>query len=953
MHTILAYCRIRLLGGTPIHDSKRLRLPWVIICLGVLLRLAHYSLNRSLWVDEAALALKIVDKSFAGLLQPLGDSQSAPIGFLVLEKLAVVAFGNNEYALRLPACLAGIISLFLFYRVARRCVKPRAVSIALGLFAISSQLIYYSSEVKQYSSDVVIALFLCIVTMYIRRKSLTIPRIALFGVVGATAIWLSHPAVFILAGVGLSLTLFCVHRKEWTRAGRLSIVYLLWTSSFAASYLVCLRSVASNEYLLNYWSSSFMPFPPLSFSDARWFVSTLFGILRSPVGLFPCGVAAVMFLAGCVSMCLEDKERLFVLTSPILLCLLASGLHRYPFSGRFLLFIVPSLLLPIAEGAGQIIDTVHSSAIIGIALIGLLFLHPMLCVIDQLREPYREEIKPVLSYIREHQRVGDVLYVDYGSRHPFKYYAESYGFSDDDSVIGVSTRGDRGSYVDDLDGLPSDKRVWVLYTHIYPSEKESSLYHLDSIRTRLDSFESTGAVVYLYGHTNSRAISLYGHTQELGPEGKVVWPEEAQADLDETYPEPELSLMSDALLDLDFSNIVTKGDDAYAIARTGQRVEIKGPARMVSSPWEASQALVVEEDSTIVNHNPLLNGQYRGGLAPACFLGGDTLSILPSESTLYTQYGGKSQKLVFGGSTGSTPYFWQDGEYSPSTLYGVRIRLYVESLTTSIRVRIYDGSSPLDTDLTTVGWHEITGTFTSPATISNERILVYPPGNDAAIVYVDVMAVEPKPYVTSPFDGDSGNGYSWGPNGPHADASTRQATRCEIDAAGSLDYASDHTVLVWMKLSHGSGEGPLYPAVFRYGQHYTNNSISLQFYRAAGTLQLYARDNTGVWHLRNSMNNPAQHTGEYEADVWYMLGYRYDRSENRVDLIWDGQIGKQGVGTAWPSADNTYHKVGIGHSPGGYDDWSDGTVAMVAVFSRTLTDTEVAALCRLDVSASR
>ena len=143
--------------------------------------------------------------------------------------------------------------------------------------------------------------------MYVRR-SLTIPRIALFGVIGATAIWLSHPAVFILAGVGVSLALFCLHRKEWVRVGRLSIVHLLWASSFAASYLVSLRSLESSKYLLNYWGSSFMPFPPLSFSDARWFVSTFFEILENPVGLSLSGVAALTFLAGCISMFLEKRD---------------------------------------------------------------------------------------------------------------------------------------------------------------------------------------------------------------------------------------------------------------------------------------------------------------------------------------------------------------------------------------------------------------------------------------------------------------------------------------------------------------------------------------------------------------------------------------------------------------------------------------------------------------------
>jgi tetratricopeptide (TPR) repeat protein len=450
-----------------------------------------------------------------------------------------------------------------------------------------------------------------------------------------------------------------------------------------------------------------------------------------------------------------------------------------------------------------------------------------------------------------------------------------------------------------------------------------------------------------------QAIRLYERAREVDPDGKAVWAHEARANLDEVYSRLAQSALEDALLDLDFSNIVAVGGETYAIAQGGQEARVEGPLRLVDGLWEGSQALVVEESGTIVNHNPLLNGQYRGGLAPACFLGGDALSILPSESALYTQSGGKSQRLVFAGSTGSTPYFGQDGGYSPSTQYSVRIRLYVESLTTSVRVRIYDGSSPLDTDLTTVGWHEITSTFTSPATISNERILVYSPANDAATVYVDVMVVESKPYVTSPFDGDSGDGYSWGPNGPHADASTRQATRCEIDAAGSLDYASDHTVLVWMKLSHGSGAGPVYPAVFHYGQYYTDNSISLMFYRDGEALQLYARDNAGLWQQRGAMNNPVQDTDDYEADTWYVLGYRYDEEDNRVDLIWDGQISEQDLGTAWPSEDNTYHRLGIGCRPNGDANWSDGAVAMVAVFPRTLTDVEVAALHRAGLPAGR
>src|SRR5262245_65033312 len=90
-------------------------LPWLIIGLGIFLRLAQYAFNRSLWYDEANLAANIIDRSMAGLLRPLDYDQGAPIGFLLLEKLAVQALGPSEYALRLIPFFFGSIALILFY----------------------------------------------------------------------------------------------------------------------------------------------------------------------------------------------------------------------------------------------------------------------------------------------------------------------------------------------------------------------------------------------------------------------------------------------------------------------------------------------------------------------------------------------------------------------------------------------------------------------------------------------------------------------------------------------------------------------------------------------------------------------------------------------------------------------------------------------------------------------
>src|SRR5512143_3859115 len=101
----------------------------MLILVGVMLRLRQYLTDRSLWVDEAMLALNIVNRSFAELFKPLDYNQGAPIGFLLVEKSLDSIIGRNELVLRLFPLLAGLCSLWLFYLLLKRTVH------GVGLFA--------------------------------------------------------------------------------------------------------------------------------------------------------------------------------------------------------------------------------------------------------------------------------------------------------------------------------------------------------------------------------------------------------------------------------------------------------------------------------------------------------------------------------------------------------------------------------------------------------------------------------------------------------------------------------------------------------------------------------------------------------------------------------------------------------------------------------------------------
>jgi hypothetical protein len=97
----------------------------------------QFMLDRPLWTDEAALALNVIHKSVLDLAEPLELNQAAPAGFLLLVKLATLAFGTAEPALRLVPFLFGLASMILYWRLACRTLQAFPAVLATWAFAVS------------------------------------------------------------------------------------------------------------------------------------------------------------------------------------------------------------------------------------------------------------------------------------------------------------------------------------------------------------------------------------------------------------------------------------------------------------------------------------------------------------------------------------------------------------------------------------------------------------------------------------------------------------------------------------------------------------------------------------------------------------------------------------------------------------------------------------------------
>ncbi len=123
---------------------------WVLLALTtVALALRVTSLSRSLFTDET-YSLALAQRSFGHMLSLFGYEANGTPYSIVLWPLIRI-FGTSETLLRLPAVLAGTLSVPALWWAARRFTTPAAALLAAGLLALNPMAVWYGQEARSYS----------------------------------------------------------------------------------------------------------------------------------------------------------------------------------------------------------------------------------------------------------------------------------------------------------------------------------------------------------------------------------------------------------------------------------------------------------------------------------------------------------------------------------------------------------------------------------------------------------------------------------------------------------------------------------------------------------------------------------------------------------------------------------------------------------------------------------
>ena len=151
--------------------------------------------------NEAAIELKIISSTLLELII-YSQGQVAPPLFMLLLKVWTSIFGTSDLVFKCIPPFCGIGSLFLFNVITPYFLNKKGCLYVLFLFSLLDNLIYYSSELKQYSRELFSTLI--IIWVYLRFQHLyPTKRFSLLAITGSILLFSSHAVLFSIATIDI------------------------------------------------------------------------------------------------------------------------------------------------------------------------------------------------------------------------------------------------------------------------------------------------------------------------------------------------------------------------------------------------------------------------------------------------------------------------------------------------------------------------------------------------------------------------------------------------------------------------------------------------------------------------------------------------------------------------------------------------------------------------------
>jgi hypothetical protein len=340
--------------------------PIAIAIAGIALKIYLWYYSRPLWLDEEMVFLNIRDRTLFELAAPLWLDQSAPLGWLTVQRIVLDLFGSGDRAVRALSVLFGIGTVIVATWTGIRWMTVAGASLLVLLCSFGMWMTHYSLEAKPYAGDAFWALLLPALVMWTTEgetggRSVALRRSMVWWLVATLGVWMSYGAIFAAPACAVVLCLAAWRYDGPRRAVIVAFQGLLWLAAFGAHYYLVLRHARASDFLVDYWSSGLPPAGASAASAVSWVVRQAQPIASHPGGT---GLWLSFWLAAACGVVLSFRQRP-LLASAMFAVIVSAGIFAavglVPFQDRLALWIVPAVYVAIALGADASIHFIRQA----------------------------------------------------------------------------------------------------------------------------------------------------------------------------------------------------------------------------------------------------------------------------------------------------------------------------------------------------------------------------------------------------------------------------------------------------------------------------------------------------------------------------------------------------------------------------------------------------------------
>jgi len=474
------------------HNHSNIILLLAIVFLGTFFRLYKLS-SKSLWQDEIGQVLAASQSTINDVLIEILFHLSPPLDYIILH--FVLHIGNNDFIVRLPAAIFGILSIFLIYGVSKTLFSEKEGLISALLLSTSPMAVWYSQEARMYS----LFMFLSLLSLFFFIKALQQNRIIWwFGFIIFTvlALYTHYFSFFILLIEIVFFVILLIKNRYFKEKGKFSKNIKKTTIWYFFSSLIlifelfyfCLDLLLSQtdgfKKDLWYGLSANMSFFKSIFSVLSIYsldVKCLLGISDITGSIIITGIYIlflILFIFGIIKFTERDIDQTILLFLWVFLPVVVSFIVSYYQDGpitttKNMIFILPAFLMLISKGLINISiwinyiietqnhriikknNTTNSKCVICLTLLVIVVILNI-AAIGQGYTIQKQDMKGIGNYLSTNIRSGDVIVTFRDSTNHLKFYYTG----DDVDIIVLQEKIPDNEFFDYM--TSNYKKIWFV-----------------------------------------------------------------------------------------------------------------------------------------------------------------------------------------------------------------------------------------------------------------------------------------------------------------------------------------------------------------------------------------------------------------------------------------------------------------------------------------------------------